>query len=321
MKKNYLLLLCCIFYIQAQAQTTPNESQISAYQESLNKKEDFWSKVKHRLKVKEKKATITRTSEPVLVKNDPNRTVQRIPALQKQKVQPEESEKDNAENSTSTQAATEKRSIGSTLNRLVNGKNYVAPKKYNQVKKTKPAEEDYMAQGKIKKAERAAAKNADKSKQPVVVALTPEQRSKQQQTARQNAQYYANLNKKKKGSADQKEMAIASTEKMPPVEPEVVDQTIRNEIKPLSLLRAVSGAANYFVSGMTSGKFLVMTNLAAIGSVVKITNPQNGRYLLAEVMAPLPAGDSKRGLLLKLSDNAKMPLGQNNNSFTVKVNY
>ena len=101
----------------------------------------------------------------------------------------------------------------------------------------------------------------------------------------------------------------------------VVDPVVRNEIKSLNLSRSSSGRASYFFGGPSGGKFYVATNLASKGQVVKVVNPENGKFVMAEVISSLPSSDAAKGILLKLSDNAKLPLGQRNGSFNVKVNY
>ncbi|MBL7765746.1 MAG: hypothetical protein JNJ58_06625 [Chitinophagaceae bacterium] len=99
------------------------------------------------------------------------------------------------------------------------------------------------------------------------------------------------------------------------------DKTIRNEAKSLNLNKVKTGKASYFFSGPSGGKFYVVTNLAPIGAIVKVTNTANGRYIMAEVMNVLPSSDVSKGLILKVSDNAKLPLGQSTNGMSVKVNY
>jgi hypothetical protein len=99
------------------------------------------------------------------------------------------------------------------------------------------------------------------------------------------------------------------------------DPTVRNEIKTIALNNSKIGRASYFFSGPNGAKFYVATNLAPIGQIIKVINPDNGKYVMAEVMTTLPNADISKGLILKLSDNAKMPLGQKGSSFSVKVNY
>lgn len=100
-----------------------------------------------------------------------------------------------------------------------------------------------------------------------------------------------------------------------------VDPVLRNEIQSLSLNKSTSGRAAFFFGGPSGGKFYVATNVASRGQVVKVVNPENGKFVMAEVISALPSSDAAKGILLKLSDNAKLPLGQKNSSFAVKVNY
>ena len=99
------------------------------------------------------------------------------------------------------------------------------------------------------------------------------------------------------------------------------DPVVRNEMRALNFSQTRSGKAAYFFGGPSGGKFYVATNLAPRGTVIKVTNPENGKSVICEVMAPLSASDAAKGLLLKLSDNARLPLGQRNNQFAVRVNY
>ncbi|QLH47220.1 MAG: hypothetical protein HWD58_17275 [Bacteroidota bacterium] len=63
-----------------------------------------------------------------------------------------------------------------------------------------------------------------------------------------------------------------------------------------------------------------MTNLVAKGQLVKVVNTQNGKSVIAEVIGNLPGNDLTKGLILKLSDNAKLPWGKNP-VFSVKIMY
>jgi hypothetical protein len=99
------------------------------------------------------------------------------------------------------------------------------------------------------------------------------------------------------------------------------ENVIHNEIRPLTLKNQKSGKCSYFFSGHIGGKFYAVTNLAPKGNIIKVTNTQNGHTIYAEVMSALHSTDVNKGILIKLSDNAKLPLQQKNNVFNVKVNY
>lgn len=95
----------------------------------------------------------------------------------------------------------------------------------------------------------------------------------------------------------------------------------RNEMKGMNFSQTRSGKAGYFFGGPSGGKFYAATNLAPRGAVIRVTNPVNGKSVICEVLAPLSTADAAKGLLLKMSDNARLPLGQRSNQFSVRVNY
>ena len=97
--------------------------------------------------------------------------------------------------------------------------------------------------------------------------------------------------------------------------------TIKNEIKSSHLANSKNGKASLFYAGNKSGKIYIVTNLAPKGDIVKVTNTSNGQYVMAVVISSLPNADISKGLLIKLSENAKFPLGVTDNVFIVKVNY
>lgn len=99
-----------------------------------------------------------------------------------------------------------------------------------------------------------------------------------------------------------------------------IDNDLLTTSSKLKLQSEKSGKCSFFYAP-SQGIFYVFTNLANKGSVVKISNTQNGKWCMAEVIGTLPSSDVNKGLLLKLSDNAKLALGQKTNNFTVKVNY
>ena len=99
------------------------------------------------------------------------------------------------------------------------------------------------------------------------------------------------------------------------------ETTIHSEVKTLSLTNVKTVKAAYFFSGPSGGKFYAVTNLVTKGAIIKLTNPANGRSIMAEVIGNLSPIDLNKGLLLKVSDNAKLALGQKNTLFSIKVNY
>ena len=155
--------------------------------------------------------------------------------------------------------------------------------------------------------------------------ITPKSSPK---TTRNNAPKNNVLNQPK-GQSNKNKIASNTPKKEEPVlnelaigKDEVVEPIpVRSEIKTIALNNSKAGKASYFFSGPSGGKFYVATNLASKGEIVKVINPENGKYVMAEVLSSLPSSDAAKGIILKLSDNAKLPLGQKNSSFAVKVNY
>ena len=96
---------------------------------------------------------------------------------------------------------------------------------------------------------------------------------------------------------------------------------VQNKLMKLTLLKSLKGRVSFFYSGTAGAKFYVFTNLAGKGGIIKLTNLNNKKYILAQVIGPLPEVDRKRGYVVKLSDNSRRVLNVNSKSFSAKVNY
>lgn len=319
-----IIYILCIVPLTICAQQS--ESITNAYTESLDKREDFWSKVKYffRPRYKEKpikpkaKVVAEQASNPVLVHNDPNMTQgSRRQYDREMKRLQKENESYNLKQDVAHKPK-EKKNFKSILNQLLNGKDYIPEKNYgkknNSVKDIVVKNE----QTKILPQKSQINKTVTKPVNEITHKETKQGDTKLIMPTQADKNNIKTIDKNiatNKTIPEQKSLPnkiITETE---------VDNTIRNEIKPLSLNRTTQGNAGYFYSGMNVGKFYVVTNLANKGEVIKITNTANGKSLMAEVLDILPNSDIRKGLLLKISDNAKMPLGQQASTFTVKVNY
>ncbi len=98
-------------------------------------------------------------------------------------------------------------------------------------------------------------------------------------------------------------------------------EPVSDESKPKTFANTKLGSASYFFAGPAGAKYYVATNLAQKGEMIKVVNPDNNNFIIAEVIAPLPSTDITKGVIIKVSDNAKIPLGQKNTSFQIKVHY
>lgn len=325
-KYNLLIIIYILCSVPFTITAQQIESTTNAYTESLDKREDFWSKVKYffRPRYKEKptkpkaKVALPQASSPVLVSNDPNmsqgsrRQYERgIKKLHR------ENESLNVEQNIS-QKPKEKKSFKQIVNQLLNGKDYIPEKSYGKKNNVEAKALVKNEQTKVLPNNRQINKTVTTPIYENTITETKKSETKlviPTQADRNNIKTIEKNVATNKTTPEQKPLPnkiIAETE---------VDNTIRNEIKPLSLNRTTQGSAGYFYSGMNVGKFYVVTNLANKGEVIKITNTANGKSLMAEVLDILPSADIRKGLLLKISDNAKMPLGQQASIFTVKVNY
>ncbi|MEZ5047154.1 MAG: LysM domain-containing protein [Chitinophagaceae bacterium] len=99
------------------------------------------------------------------------------------------------------------------------------------------------------------------------------------------------------------------------------ETVVKNELIPLKFNATSNGKSSFFFSGPIGGKFYAVTNIAQVGDIIKVQNTANGKYIMAEVISKMPSADSNDGLLLKVSDNTKLPLGVSKKTFTCKIHY
>jgi murein DD-endopeptidase MepM/ murein hydrolase activator NlpD len=84
-----------------------------------------------------------------------------------------------------------------------------------------------------------------------------------------------------------------------------------------------TGMAGVFksTSGFTDKKYYCLHNKAATGSVIKITNPTNGKFVYAKVLDLMPDIKQNEGMLIIISNAAAEELGAAENNFTCILNY
>lgn len=72
-----------------------------------------------------------------------------------------------------------------------------------------------------------------------------------------------------------------------------------------------TGKAAIFKSaiGWQDGKFYLLASFLTPGTLVKLVNPANGKYVVAKVLAPLPEIKINEGLICRLNDAAAALLG------------
>ncbi len=277
-------------------------------------------------------------SEEKIVKNDHDvdqkKTTDKSSIVNNQKNPTASNTVSSKSNTSNTHIATKpKKSFKESWNQLVNGKS--VEKKAN-TETPKPVAKNNVIQDKkntLKQADNKLDKNSKTEiKSEKAIANTAKTKSEVTNKTKKNIdskpfEKKKELNNNAQNVKNNSNHTLAAKEQksIPPAEEktheEEKDLTIRSETKQLNLNKSETGKAAYFFAGPNGNKFYVSTNLAKKGDIVKITNLTNGRNVMAEVVSGLSPLDEKKGLLIKLSDNAKLPLGQKGSIFSVKINY
>ncbi|MEO7306765.1 MAG: LysM peptidoglycan-binding domain-containing protein [Ferruginibacter sp.] len=84
-----------------------------------------------------------------------------------------------------------------------------------------------------------------------------------------------------------------------------------------------SGTAGVFKSssGWTDKKYYCLHNSASQGTIIKITNPANGKFVFAKVLDLMPDIKQNEGLLIAISNAAADELGIAAGNFNCSINY
>lgn len=87
--------------------------------------------------------------------------------------------------------------------------------------------------------------------------------------------------------------------------------------------KSVSGNAGIFksTSGWSDGKFYALVNNVAVGTIIKINNPESGRAIFAKVLGNLPEMKESLGLIARISDAGAAELGGTGVKFSVELRY
>lgn len=81
------------------------------------------------------------------------------------------------------------------------------------------------------------------------------------------------------------------------------------------------GPGSWFKSNAGAGKYYALHNTASRGTIIKVTNPLNGRSIYAKVLEAIPQMKQNAGLIIKLSDSAIEALGTNEAKFYCELSY
>ena len=74
-------------------------------------------------------------------------------------------------------------------------------------------------------------------------------------------------------------------------------------------------------SGWDDGKYYCLYNNAPSGTIVKITNSNNGKFIFAKVLDTMPDLEQNKGILIRLSKAATEQLGVSGEKFDATINY
>ncbi len=80
------------------------------------------------------------------------------------------------------------------------------------------------------------------------------------------------------------------------------------------------GPGTWFKSNAV-GKYYALHNTAPRGTIIKVTNPLNGKAVYAKVLDVIPQMKANAGLIIKLSDGAMQALGSNETKFYCELSY
>ena len=87
--------------------------------------------------------------------------------------------------------------------------------------------------------------------------------------------------------------------------------------------KSMNGTGNIFksTSGWQDGKYYALVNNVSVGTIVKVTNPGNRKFIYAKVLGSLPDMKESVGLVTRISDAAAGELGLAEGKFSIELQY
>ncbi len=88
-----------------------------------------------------------------------------------------------------------------------------------------------------------------------------------------------------------------------------------------NLIQSKKGAAGWFKSNIQpdSKKYYALCDNLPRGTIIKVINPINNKFIFAKVLSPIPKNKENYNLIVKLSDAAKNDLGISQSRFWSKI--
>lgn len=316
--KKIISLLFFLFFVKNIIAQQYHTSKDKNYNKTSQKLEKFISKIQSRFKSSQNENNeIVHISKPVLVHKDPNRNSNRIVKWHKKNREKYDSNNNGKlEMPSSTQKI---KSFSEIWNIVVNGKGYTSQKNYNQFVKNRrtPIRQTNTQTNSI---DYHNSTNNNPSEKTQAIQIIPSK----------NIPIAEAKNRMPIPASNSLPIPIPTPEhsninntsnKTKIIEDKTNKTFLNNNPQDTTLTKTISGKANYFFSGTTNGKFYTISNLVAVGKIIKIINPTNGNYIYAEVIENFSKNEPQSEIILRISDNAKKVLDQKQNSFNVKVVY
>jgi len=87
--------------------------------------------------------------------------------------------------------------------------------------------------------------------------------------------------------------------------------------------KSMNGIGNIFksTSGWQDGKYYALVNNVSVGTIVKVTNPVNRKFIYAKVLGSLPDMKESTGLITRISDAAAGELALTEGKFNIELQY
>ncbi|MEI9933859.1 MAG: hypothetical protein WDM71_03210 [Ferruginibacter sp.] len=82
-----------------------------------------------------------------------------------------------------------------------------------------------------------------------------------------------------------------------------------------------TGATFKSTSGWSDGRYYCLHNAAPSGTIIKVTNPANGKSVYAKVLGAMPDMLQNNNLLIRISNAAAESLGVNSDKFDCELEY
>ncbi|SCC26532.1 LysM domain-containing protein [Chitinophaga costaii] len=88
-------------------------------------------------------------------------------------------------------------------------------------------------------------------------------------------------------------------------------------------VKTEKGPGGWFKSNavLNSGKYYALHNSAPRGTIIKVTNPLNGKFIYAKVLDAIPQLKQNAGLIIKLSDASMAALSTSDAKFYCELSY